>query len=577
MKHFLWFFLAFVLLALVIAGCTPTCDGTFMEPHNLTPLNMTMVGDLRPTLTWDYPEGYCDPQEYIINMFTNSTNGTVAPAAFGGPTGSPDRSWAPPSDLTPGVAYLWSVASKNGTLIGPYSNQWQFFVGPTCQTADLIAPDLASPIGGAVVTTPDPEYIWDYADPDCAPEGYHLQVSEAADFNSLVVNLRDTDRPFKAWTTGELLANCTDYYWRVAAVHDTDDGPWSSTGEFSVNKFGTCTCSPAELVQPVLVWPGFYEIVPDLLPRLEWSWPGSCEVGGYGIHLSPDFDFADTSLNGGTGSPNTAWFPGVELEPAMQYWWRVFAGVGTDFGPYSSKRSFFTGPECASISDVDQPELIYPENGATVDTLTPWLHWRAGDPGCIPDGYFIDLQTDASFGGTNLLAEYSLPATNVMPEPPLEDCTTYYWRVAGVQGGSYGPYSITRWFRTNASGNCIVLYHPGIVLENVNCRTCADRLCPIRYIFETGMVAEVLGRSVDGAYLKLTNPNGGHCYAPTFAFDVDIELLEMVRLPPTPTPIPTPTPVPICSENIGNRADCLAAGGIWTMRVTGGEYYCMCP
>ncbi|MGD8552323.1 MAG: hypothetical protein PVG02_01565 [Anaerolineales bacterium] len=575
MKSAKWYYLVLFLVILTITSCTPTCDVTLAVPSNTSPLNMTMVGDLRPTLTWDYPEENCTPDEFIINFFTNSTNGTISPApAFGGPTGSSETTFTPASDLTTGVAYLWSVSAKNSTDTGPGSNQWQFFVGPVCQTADLIAPDLVEPVGGTTISTTDPNYIWDYSDPGCTPEGYHLQVSEMADFSSLEVDVRSTDHPFKAWQTGDLLSDCTDYYWRVAAVHDTDDGPWSTVGEFSVDAVGACLCTLPELVQPVLVWPGPYEIVPDLLPILEWSWPGDCEVGGYGIHLSTDFDFADTSLNGGTGNPSTTWMPGPTLEPAMQYWWEVFAGVGTNFGPPSSKRSFFTGPECANLGEVDAPELLYPADGETIDTLIPWLHWRAGDPGCIPDGYLVDLQTTSSFTGTNLLGEYGIPATNLMPEPELDDCETYYWRVAGVQGGSPGPYSETRWFRTNESGSCLFPYYPGWVLENVNCRTCADRICPIRYIFEQGMMAEVLGRSLDGAYVKLANPNGGECYSPKFAIEVDIEKVEVVRLPPTPTPVP-PTPTPVCTENL-NQRECIAAGGTWVDSKVRTPY-CLCP
>lgn len=257
----------------------------------------------------------------------------------------------------------------------------------------------------------------------------------------------------------------------------------------------------------------------------------------------------------------------------MQYWWEVAAGVGTDFGPYSSKRSFFTGPECGSIGEVVAPELVSPGNGEYVTDASAWLHWTPGDPGCIPDGYLIDLQTSPSFAGTNLLTDYDLPATNVITDP-LDDCTTYYWRVAGKQDGAFGPYSGTRWFRTNQSGACLFPYYPGFVLENVHCRTCGDRICPIRYTFEQGMVAEVLGRSVDGAYLKLRNPNGGECYSATFAFEVDLEMLEMVRMPPTPTPVPTPTPL-ACSSNL-NQEQCKAAGGEWITSQTRVPY-CLCP
>jgi hypothetical protein len=570
-KPIVRFMLVFAFVGIGLVACAPTCDGTFVEPQNLTPFNMSMVGDLRPTLTWDYPEGYCDPQEYTINLFTNSTNGTISPVGFGGPTGSPDRNWTPPSDLTTGVAYLWSVASKNGSLIGPPSDQWQFFVGPVCQTMDLVAPDPVEPIGGVEITTTDPTYIWSYPDPSCAPEGYHLQVSEFADFSSLTVNMRDTDRPFMAWTTGVALDDCTDYYWRVAAVHDTDDGPWSVVSEFSVDAYNACACTLPELVQPIPVWPAEYEIVPDLLPVLEWSFPGDCEVEGYGIHLSPDYDFVDTSLNGGTGSPSTSWMPGVALEPATQYWWEVFAGVGTDFGPPSPVRTFFTGPECGYIGELDEPELIFPANGAEITESVAWLHWKAGDPGCIPDGYLVDLQTTSDFSGTNLLTEYSNPATNLFTDP-LDDCEIYYWRVAGVQDSMYGPYSEARWFRTNISGTCLYLRYPVWVLENIYCRSCGDKLCPEKFIFEKGMLAEVLGRSVDGAYLKLRYPHG-ECYAPSFAFDVPLEQIEMVRMPPTPEP------PPVCSADIDNKEECEEAGGKWVQNarvLAAAVYYCEC-
>lgn len=560
-------------LSIGIVACTPACDGTFVKPENVSPPNMSITDSVRPVLTWTYPEGYCDPQEFMINFFTNSTNGTISPAGFGGPTGSADRSWTPGFDLTPGTAYLWSVASKNGTMIGPYSNEWQFYVGPECDPTSLVAPVRVEPAEGETVNTLTPRMEWSYPDGSCMPEGYHLISYDAADLSSWFIDADNPTQPNMSFQAGYPYDDCATYYWHVAAVSDGVEGPFSDVGTFTVEA-GTCLCEPSDFVEPILVWPGPYEIVPDLQPVLEWSWPGDCEVGGYGIHLSTDKDFEDTSLNGGTGNPNTAWTAGVPLEPAMQYWWRVFAGVGTDFGPYSSRRAFFTGPECANLGELDAPEQLYPANGETVDTLTPWLHWRAGDPGCIPDGYFVDLQTDPTFGGTNLLGEYGLPATNLMPDP-LDDCTTYYWRVAGMQGGSYGPYSDTRWFRTNESGTCMFPYYPGFVLENVNCRIRGDRVCPVRYIFEPGMVAEVLGRSVDGAYLKLRNPNGGECYSPTFAFDVPLEELEMVRLPPTPIPVP-PTPTPIaCNINL-NQSQCKAAGGTW-MDISVRTPYCSCP
>jgi hypothetical protein len=563
------FAILLLFLGIGLTACTP-CDGTFVDPANTAPPHMSITDSLRPVLSWDYPEGFCLPQEFIINLSTNATNGTIAASPFGGPTGSNARSWSPSADLTPGVAYIWSVASKNGTLIGPYSFPWQFVAGPACGTASLVAPDAVAPPNDSTVMVADPTYVWSYPDVGCAPAGYHLQVSELADFSSLAVNVRDED-PTMAWATGVALDDCTDYYWRVAGINGVDDGPWSTAPQFTVNLSSSCLCTPPELAQPLPVWPAPYAIVPDLIPVLDWTFPGTCEVGGFAVHLSTMFDMSDTSLFGGTGSPSTSWAPGSTLEPATQYWWEVAAGVGTDFGPYSQRRSFFTGPECTSAIGLPAPELIFPANGETLTEETAWLHFKPGAPGCIPDGYLVDLQTDPMFGGTNLLAEYSIPATNVLTDP-LEDCETYYWRVAAVQGGSYSPYSHVRWFRTNQSGTCLFTHYPAWVLENVNCRACGSTKCMIRYIFEKGTLADVLGRSADMIFFKLRNPNGGECYGPQESFDLpNLEQVEIVRMPPTPVPTPTPTPVPlVCNAKLDEK-QCKAAGGQWNGRT------CVCP
>jgi hypothetical protein len=577
MKPVYWITILALLLGVGLAACTP-CDPTFVKPINTSPPHLSMTDSLRPVLTWDYPPGYCLSQEYIINLFTNSTNGTIAASPFGGTTGSQVRTWSPSVDLTPGMAYLWSVASKNGTLIGPYSDAWQFFVGPVCGVDDLISPTPVSPGPDSPMTGSEPTFIWNYPAADCAPEGYRLQVSELPDFAALAVDMRDTN-PFMAWTPGVPLQACTDHFWRVAGISGPDDGPWSPVAEFTVNATGPCPCGPDELAQPEADWPAPYEIVPTLLPILRWDFPGTCEVGGYAVHLSPTFDMSDTSLFGGTGTPSTSWAPGESLEPATQYWWQVAAGVGTDFGPYSAKRSFFTGPECSPTVDLVGPDLISPANGAYLSELTAILHFQPGDPGCIPDGYLVDLQTDHSFDGTNLLGEYEAPATNVITDP-LEDCTTYYWRVAAVQGGAPGPYSETRWFRTNQSGACLFPAYPAWVLENVNCRACGGLSCQILHIFQKGALAEILGRSTDNFFFKLAYPRDaqgtrmGECYSPSESFSpVPEELIEAVRMPPTPVPTSTPTPVPlVCTSNL-NRDQCGDMGG----KFDPNKNVCYCP
>ena len=576
MKHNIRTLLLLALIALVLTACGPCTEiDLYTSPTNTSPPNHSLVGDLRPVLTWDWSVA-CSPTEYIINLWTNATNGTMVDTGFGGTTGDSSKNWSPSVDLNPGTAYIWQVAAMNGTMIGTYSEFWEFIVGPSCETASLLAPDPVAPTGN--ISTLDPTYIWDYSDPACTPEGYALQVSTNSDFTAIVVNLREAN-PIKAWTPGVLLDDCDRYYWRVAAIDGPDDGPWSAVSNFRINAVGNCPCLVAELDQPVAVWPGAYEIVPDLHPVLEWSFPGSCEVGGFGIHLSTEHDFTGPSLGGGTGTPNTRWTTAEDLEPHMQYWWEVFAGVGTDFGEPSSPRSFFTGPECSPLVGMVAPELISPINGAQVTEGYAKLRYKPGPGGCIPDGYFVNLQTDPAFLGTNLLGEFFLPGTTVFTDP-LEDCTIHYWKVAMIQGGSQGPESLPEWFFTNEAGNCAVPLGPMMATP---LRDLACYFGPgLEYKKTGGFLvlgewAEIHGRNALGDRLAVEDLDG---YVRCWLRLVDVETtgdptgLRELR-PPVIVEETKEPGAPVCRSDLDQEA-CKAAGGTWIPAVTRPPY-CQCP
>ena len=232
MKHTLYALILFGLAFFVLAACGPPCTPMLnLVPQNSDPTDGSMVTVLEPVLSWTYGEE-CDPPDYWINMWTNSTNGSITSTAFSGSTGSSDKFWQTPV-LTPGTAYVWQVAAKNATHYSLYSDITQFIVGPAC-TGSLAAPVPFLPAFGDTITTLDPMYIWTYPDPSCTPSGYHLQVSELADFSVLTVDIQAED-PLKMWVTGIPLTDCEDYYWRVAAYDGVSDGPWSTVSEFSVN------------------------------------------------------------------------------------------------------------------------------------------------------------------------------------------------------------------------------------------------------------------------------------------------------------------------------------------------------
>ncbi len=222
----------------------------------------------------------------------------------------------------------------------------------------------------------------------------------------------------------------------------------------SLNSCSAPVCPTGSLQSPTLNSPLDFSVVGSLNPELSWNYPDpGCHPQGYRIDLSLDRDFADTSLSGGTGNPSTSWLPGSSLQPGKEYFWKVAAINDYTLGPASSYRRFYTGPYCDPAA-LAAPNLIWPADGETVNTIMPGLHWANGNEGCLPQGYGIHLSNDPSFADTSLNGGTGNPSQYWYPGDDLEDCTTYYWHVFSGIDTTFGPESATRSFRTDVNGTC---------------------------------------------------------------------------------------------------------------------------
>lgn len=363
----------------------PVCDpGDLVAPIQTLPVNGGIFYIGYSSLEWEWPVTTCIPTNYKIEV---STASDLSITTDFGSTSKPGTRWGFGSPPMPATQYHWRVAPYADGVLGPYSEIWTFYTDPICTSGSLVAPDPLFPYEGQEFWYEVPTYEWDYPDLSCTPEGYHLQVSSSYDFSTLALDIREANTsPF--WLPEFTLEDCGFYYWRVAAYVGGTDGPFSPPISFEMNKLGTCAlpaCTdPLDIPQPVLISPGVYEIVDTVLPVLEWNNPGPCDPEGYAVRLSVDYDFSDSSLFGGTGSTATSWIPGTDLELNTQYWWKIAGGMGTTVGDFSSRqRSFFTGPECASLAEVVAPERYAPVDGAVLDTLVgysalptrgTWMH-----------------------------------------------------------------------------------------------------------------------------------------------------------------------------------------------------------
>jgi hypothetical protein len=557
----------------------PVCNpGDLQVPVLVSPADGALVQMAGLTFHWVYNPTSCLPSNFEIQV-SQSYNFTT----YSGVTvDASEDHWSPNVGMLPATLYYWRVRATVVGGPGPWSPTWSFYTGPVCSPGSLQAPVPVFPLGFMFVYEA-PWFEWSYPDTSCVSQGYHLQVSTSQDFSSLALDLRQANAA-KVWHPIANFDDCSVYYWRVAAIEAGVDGPYSSTAMFSVNVAGGCTqpCTESQLVAPVPISPPHYSnvgvgptqgLVPGLL---EWGYPMPCWPQGFGIRLSTERDWSGPSLGGGV-SPVTApggnWSPAVPLEAATQYWWEVFAGVGTTFGPPSPARSFFTGPECASANDAIPPTLLSPADGAVVDTLMPWLRYTPGQGGCVPDGYAIYLDTDPDFAGEEPYTSANFPGTTFIPDP-VQDCMTYYWRVSPIQDEFILPWSEVWSFSTDADPNtvCAQGFLVGEALRDLACRFGPGYGWDIRWYWLLGEQTPVYARDMSGNWLAVQNQDAPDwiCWVPRDGVDLT-GAVENLRIFDGPT---------VCRRDLP-QAECQAAGGTWVQPtgVVGAPAppYCQCP
>lgn len=214
------------------------------------------------------------------------------------------------------------------------------------------------------------------------------------------------------------------------------------------------TCLPDSLVSPTLLSPSKLDITLELRPEFRWEYPLECNPDQFIVEvvlhpLSGEFAVERTAEVSGS---RRSWVPDEPLSEGEPLGWRVTAMSSAESGPEPLHLLFFTGPLCLT-SSLETPVLDYPTDGAFVEKEMPWLRWRYPEP-CLPDTFAVDLSTTPDFSGVSLVTMPSIPIRVTAPQDPLEDCSSYFWRVAAQKDGKLGPYTSTASFWTNISGEC---------------------------------------------------------------------------------------------------------------------------
>ncbi len=100
----------------------------------------------------------------------------------------------------------------------------------------------------------------------------------------------------------------------------------------------------------------------------------------------------------------------------------------------------------STLDDRPPPELIAPDDGATLTTATPTFHWEAA---VGAERYGLQVAADAEF--TAVLIDKDVPTLAFTPAAALAD-GVYYWRAQSRAGAAAGEWSAARWFTIDTSG-----------------------------------------------------------------------------------------------------------------------------
>jgi uncharacterized delta-60 repeat protein len=168
-----------------------------------------------------------------------------------------------------------------------------------------------------------------------------------------------------------------------------------------------------------------------------FDWSTAFGVTSYEIDVdvSPTFD-----SNPQTFATATSAYNANSLTPDTQYYWRVRASDGTNWGSYSDVWSFAT-------STLNEFNLVSPDNNAVNQNFNSLVLDWSNNVGATSYECQIDITQDFSDSPQTFTTASSSYTLNLLPS------VTYYWRVRASDGTNWGDYSTVWNFTTNALNN----------------------------------------------------------------------------------------------------------------------------
>ena len=290
-------------------------------------------------------------------------------------------------------------------------------------------PILYLPANGSKTNDNTPTFKWICGENAAS---HRLLVDNNPDFSSPEENhlLGPTDNTY---TVSTPLAD-DNYSWKVIAINENGEN------ESDIWTFIIDTIPPSA---PRLLSPENNDNITDNTPTFRWTEPETPE--NYTLVIDDDADFGSPTQTISNITDNTyTLMVGLAVD---NYYWRVRAideaGNAGDWAE-NFKLTILREKEVPRLPS--KPQLYSPANGSKVGTLAPTLRWENG---LYAENHRVLIDIDDN-PDDDPLYDHIVEGDNKWTTPPLNDNTTYWWKVI-AQNENGENHSVT-WHFTVVTG-----------------------------------------------------------------------------------------------------------------------------